>query len=83
LEQAQRRATRIINGLEHLFGGDRLRELDLFSLKIKRHQDDFRVAFQYLKEAYRKGGYCTCIMECRSRGNISNNHRIIKVRKDL
>ena len=39
---------RKIKGLEHLFCGDRLRELVLFSLEIKRCQDDFRVAFQYL-----------------------------------
>ncbi|PKU48274.1 hypothetical protein llap_1376 [Limosa lapponica baueri] len=67
LERVQRRAMKMIRGLEHLSYEDRLRELELFSLKNRRLRGDLIAAFQYLKGAYKKDGEGLFIRECSDR----------------
>ncbi|KFW01643.1 hypothetical protein N327_07946, partial [Fulmarus glacialis] len=67
LEWVQRRASKMIRGMEHLSYEERLRELGLFSLQMRRLQVDLIAAFQYFKRGYKKDGDKLFSKACRDR----------------
>ncbi|KAJ7424473.1 Dmx like 1 [Pitangus sulphuratus] len=66
-DQVQRRNTEVTTGMEHLFYEERLKELELFSIRVTLLQ----VTFQFLKGAYKKDGERLFTRTCgdRIRGN--------------
>jgi len=71
LESVQRRDTKMIQGMKHLFYEDRLKELGLCSLRKRRLWEDLRMACQYLNGGCKKGGDRLFSRVCgdRTRGN--------------
>lgn len=50
----QRRATKMLKGLEQLSYEERLREPSLLSLEKRRHQGDLITAFHYFRKTYKQ-----------------------------